>query len=117
MKAENRFVTYITEDVLGHIPQISARAMFGGYGIYQDGLIFAIIAEDQLYFKVDDSNRAEYEALGSHPFVYSQGNHKKATMSYWLVPESVLEDKEAIRLWVEKSVRITKQKQARKPKK
>ncbi len=114
MKSKNEFVEYITQDVLGHIDGISARAMFGGYGIYKDGVIFAIIAEDQLYFKVDDSNRADYEAYESTPFVYSQGNHKQATMSYFLVPETIMEDKEQVALWVEKSLAIHKQKHAAK---
>jgi len=48
---QNEFVTYVIEDVLGDIPGITSRAMFGGYGIYRDGIIFSLIAFNQLYFK------------------------------------------------------------------
>jgi len=82
--------------------------MFGGWGIYKNGLIFAIIADGELYFKVDDRNRVNFEKLGSHPFVYSQGNHKPTTMSYWLVPEELMESEEKLSEWVKSSVRASK---------
>ncbi len=50
MHAKNSFDDYVVHDVLGHIDGISARAMFGGHGIYKDGVIFAIIAYDELFF-------------------------------------------------------------------
>lgn len=84
--------------------------MFGGYGIYKDGIIFAIIAYDQLYFKVDDTNKADYEAHDSGPFVYDQGGHKQTTMSYWLVPEEIMENHEKVAEWMEKSVEISRKK-------
>lgn len=78
--------------------------MFGGWGIYKDGVIFAIIADGELYFKVDDSNRADFEKLHSHPFVYSQQKNKQITMSYWLLPEKVMEDDKELAQWVGRSV-------------
>lgn len=84
-------------DILGSFANISSRAMFGGYGIYQNGIFFALIADDQLYFKVDDSNRAQYEAAGSQPFMH---------MPYWLVPEEVLNNKVELGEWIEQSVRV-----------
>ena len=107
-KKPNEFLTFILQDVLEGIPGITSRMMFGGYGIYQDGLIFALIAYDQLYFKVGDSNRFEYEAMGSKPFTYQQKGHRKATMSYWLVPPEVMQDKDRMREWVDKSVKVSK---------
>ena len=113
MAQNNTFAEYVVHDLLGHIDGVTARAMFGGHGIYKDGVIFAIIADDELYFKVDESNRAQYEARGSHPFVYAKGGHKSTTMSYWLVPQDILEDKDRLREWVEQSVAISA---AKKPK-
>ncbi len=95
-------------DLLSEISGISSRAMFGGYGIYRDGIIFAIIAYDELYFKVTDYNRTDYEKAGSTPFVYGEGNHKPTTMSYYKVPEFVLEDKTEMIIWVAKSVEASK---------
>jgi len=105
---QDEFLTYILEDVLGDISDITSRAMFGGYDIYKDGIIFALIAYDQLYFKVGESNRADYEAMDSEPFVYQQGKHKKTTMSYWYVPEEVMQDKDRIKEWVDKSVAVSR---------
>jgi len=49
---------------------VSARKMFGGYGLYREGLMFALIAEDELFFKADSNNVAQFERAGSRPFVY-----------------------------------------------
>ena len=98
------------QDVLGHIPDISSRAMFGGYGIYKEGIIFAIIAYDELYFKVGDSNIKDYQDLDSHPFVYEGKNNKKTAMSYWLLPDEIMSEREEIIKWVDKAVKVSKQK-------
>ena len=107
-KAEkSQFLQYVLSEVLSDIDGISSRAMFGGYGIYKDSVIFAIIADEQLYFKVDESNRGDYEQCGSHPFVYSQGKTKSTTMSYWELPADILEDKGEIAKWVDKSYAVS----------
>jgi len=89
-------------DLLAPWGEVSIRKMFGGLGVYRSGQIFAIVVDDVLYFKVADSNRADYEAYGSEPFVY-EGKHKPVTMSYWQVPESLLEDAERLAQWAEKA--------------
>jgi len=99
----DEFAEYVLGDVLGDIPGVTSRKMFGGWGIYKDGTFFALIADGGLYFKVDDSTRKNYEALGSKPFVYDSRG-KKVTMSYWLLPEEIIEDKDVLFEWVEKSV-------------
>ena len=104
MKQSNPFHEYIMQDLLHHIPGISSRAMFGGYGIYKDGLIFGLIADDELYFKVDELNKSGYEKAGSTPFIYQRGSHPKTAMPYWKVPADVMEDRELIVVWVDKSV-------------
>ena len=107
-KAEKaQFLEYVLSEVLADVDGISSRAMFGGYGIYKNGIIFAIIADEQLYFKVDESNRGDYEQYGSHPFVYSQGKTKSTTMSYWELPADIQEDRSEIAGWVQKSYDIS----------
>ena len=100
---------YICNDILGHISGIHSRAMFGGYGIYREGLIFAIIVTNQLYFKVDDTNKGDYEQLESQPFTY-HGKGKPIQMSYWEVPESVMEDPEKVEEWMTVSLAISEKK-------
>ena len=81
MKKDRSFHDYVIQDRLGKIPGITSRAMFGGWGVYKDGIIFAIIDDDQLYFKVDDQLQPEFEQLGSSPFVYSPSPGKTSWSS------------------------------------
>lgn len=85
-------------DALAPLGHAAGRSMFGGYGLYLDGLITGIIARDTLYLKVGDGNRADYEAAGSQPFTYDGGG-KPVAMSYWEVPAEVIEDPERLRAW------------------
>lgn len=105
---KNDFTEYVIHDLLGHIDGITARAMFGGYGLYLDGIIFGIIADDQIYFKTDKNTQAKYEALGSKPFTYNQGKAKSVTMSYWELPTEIMDDQNKLRQWVLESSRISK---------
>jgi len=101
---------YVMGDVLGHVEGVASRPMFGGYGLYLNGAIFGIITDvDELRFKVDETNRAQYEALGSTPFEYTGRKDKKAVvMSYYLVPEEVQEDREKIESWTRQSAALSK---------
>ena len=95
---------------------VTARAMFGGAGLYLDGVIFAIIVDGALYFKVDDENRPEYEAAGSGPFVPFPD--KPYAMSYYRVPPKVMADGGALNEWArrawEASRRGNKRKKAKR---
>lgn len=104
------FHDYVMLDVLGHIEGITSKAMFGGYGLYLDGVIFGIITDvDELRFKADETTKAKYEALGGKQFVYTGHKSKKETkMPYWQVPETIMEDREEIRRWVEEAAEIGK---------
>jgi DNA transformation protein len=90
---------------------VTGRSMFGGYSLYLDGAIFALIAEDVLYFKVDDGNRGEYEAAGTGPFRPFGDEH---AMQYYEVPADVLEDPDRMRSWAERSAAISRKKARRK---
>ena len=91
---KNEFADYIVHDALSGLDGVTARAMFGGFGIYRNGVFFGIIVDDKLYFKVDETNIAEYKAMGSSPFIYTAKDSKKMTMSYWKVLPDTLEDRE-----------------------
>jgi len=103
MKKDSSFRDFVIEDLFAEIPGVTSRHMFGGWGIYKDGVFFSIISEGELYFKVDGINQPDYEALDSHPFVYSREG-KQVSLSYWLVPEEIMEDQERLAEWVYKSV-------------
>ena len=108
MPKDTSFHDYVVFDLLADIQGITSRAMFGGWAIYENEAIFGIIVEGELYFKVDDNNRSEFERAGSHPFVYTKRDGKPITMSYWLVPEDITEDRERLRDLVERSVAISR---------
>jgi len=97
----------------------TARNMFGGIGCYADGIFFAIMDSEALYLKVDDSNRADFEARGMEPF--RPFGTDAPPMHYWMVPEDVLEEPETLRGWVDKAIAVgrtarTKKKSAPSPK-
>ena len=75
------------------------RRMFGGLGIYQDDLMFALAIRGEIYLKTDAETLERFEALGSRPFSYTSRGGRNVSMSYWLMPDSALEEPdEAARL-------------------
>jgi len=106
MTKSKEFHEYVVHDLLAQIKGITSRAMFGGYGIYQNGKIFAIIVESILYFKVDERHIPDFKKYGSLPFSYKMKNGKKVVMSYWEVPEHVMEEHEELLKWVKRAVAI-----------
>lgn len=81
---------------------IRARKMFGGYGIYHDGLMFALIDDDILYLKADVENAWTFEELGLPQFEYAK-NGKVMKMSYYRAPDELLDDREQATLWARRS--------------
>jgi|CXWL01.1.fsa_nt_gi DNA transformation protein len=106
MAVNSSFVENILEQFVG-VEGISTRRMFGGVGIYRYGVMFAIIVDERLYFKVDEVNKPDYQSAGSVPFIYDRhdkhGGKKLITMSYWEVPPHVQEDKDLIFYWMTKA--------------
>ncbi len=93
----SEFVVHVLE-LLAPFGSVSARPMFGGYGIYRDALMFALVADDVLYVKADSGNRSEFEAAGSAPFSYT-ARRRQVILSYWRAPEEALESREAMQPW------------------
>jgi DNA transformation protein len=91
------------EELFAPFGPVAVKRMFGGFGVYADGLFFAICSQDEIYLKTDESTRPLFEAAGSRPFVY-QGKHKPVTMSYWRLPDEAHEDEDALRHWARLAV-------------
>jgi DNA transformation protein len=85
----NEFVDYVVE-LMADWATVSVRKMFGGYGMYREGLMFALIVEDELFFKTDTNNVVQFERAGSHPFVY-QSQARTVQLSYWSAPAASLD--------------------------
>lgn len=107
---DKSFHDYIVYDLLGNTPDITSKAMFGGWALYKNEIIFGIIIDGELYFKVSDNNRSDFERMKSRPFVYSKKDGKSITMSYWIVPEKIIEDPEKLLALIEKSVAVGRRK-------
>lgn len=91
------------EDQLSAIVPIRTKAMFGGVGIYSGDLFFALIAEDKLYFKVSDLNRADFEAIGMGPFFPYDS---PTPMGYYEVPEDLIVRPDELRIWIDKALAV-----------
>ena len=98
MPKRSEFVEHVVETMRRFGP-VEAKAMFGGWGLYHQGLFFALIAEDALYIKTDDENGAEFEALGLEPFIYPMKDGQSIAMSYRSAPEEALENPEVMADW------------------
>lgn len=93
----SEFVAHVLELMRPWAP-VSARRMFGGHGLYRDGLMFALEAFDALYMKVDEQSRPVFVAAGCKPFVY-EGKGKAIEMSYWTVPPECAESQAEMARW------------------
>lgn len=100
MKTNPEYLEFVMER-LSPIGDVKSRAMFGGYGIFNEGLMFALIAKDTLYFKVNESNRDMYKSARSKPFPHG--------ISYWEVPSDVLEDDTKLHQWATISIEIARE--------
>jgi len=103
MSASEHYVDYVLEQLEG-IGTLRARRMFGGVGIYLNDIFFALIADDILRFKVDESNRDDYILAGMGPF--RPYKDKTTTLQYYGVPIEVLEDWEILAEWARKAYRV-----------
>ena len=82
----------VIRDIFRSLGPVHIRRMFGGQGIYQDEVMFALVVSDELYLKVDDESVGFFRDLGLRPFAYETRDGRKSIMSYWLMPESALDD-------------------------
>ena len=89
-------------DLFAAFAPITTRAMFGGHGVYRDGLILGIVIDDALYLKVDAVTRASFEAAGCAPFMY-EAKGKSMPMSYWSVPDEALDSPQEFRPWAQRA--------------
>ncbi len=102
MPVSDEFADYVVEQ-LSSWGDVSVRRMFGGAGLYRDGTIFGLIADDVAYLKVDDSNRDDFLQAGSAPFAPYPEKDKSAVMSYFEIPADVLEDRDELARWAQRS--------------
>jgi DNA transformation protein len=111
-----------TPDFIAHVLElmrpsgrVSARAMFGGHGLYVDGLIVAIVVEDVLYLKTDDETRPAFVQRDLVPFSYTTKEGKAHAMSYHRAPDETVEGPEAMREWLRPAIGAALRNAQKKP--
>lgn len=86
-------------ELLQPLGPVRPRRMFGGHGIYVDGLFMALVIQNQLYLKTDDVSRERFVAAGCEPFSYATKSGERMVLSYYRPPEEVLESPPLMLPW------------------
>ena len=87
------------EDLFRPFGPVAIKRMFGGHGIYADGLMFALEADGEVYLKVDAESLPRFEAEKLRPFAYETKHGQKHSMSYHLLPAAAYDDDDVLKLW------------------
>lgn len=94
---EKEFVSYLVE-MMQSIGPVSAKSMFGGHGIFLNGLMFGLVADGVLYFKASKNSEEAFKSRDLGPFIYNKKG-KEVKMSYFKAPDEVLEDGDEMEVW------------------
>ena len=98
---EKEFIHYVV-GLMQSIGPVNAKFMFGGYGIFLEGLMFGLVADSVLYLKADKETESEFKSKGLEKFTYNKKG-KEFKMSYYQAPEAALEDEGEMSLWAAKA--------------
>jgi DNA transformation protein len=91
------FAQYVVELMSG-FGVVQAKPMFGGFGIYAQGLMFALIVDDQLYFKADAQTMGDFAARGLGPFTY-EAKGRRTSLKYYQAPPEAYDEPEHMCHW------------------
>jgi DNA transformation protein and related proteins len=93
---------------------VTVKRMFGGAGIWSDGLMFGLVFDGAIYLKVNETSIPDFEREGSRPFVYtrakSPGRVGRASLSYWRLPERLYDDPDELATWASRAFAIAQNK-------
>ena len=98
MAVSEQYRTFARE-LFSQFGDVSIRAIFSGAGVFRDDLMFGLIIEDQIYLKVDDHNRADYEAAGQGPYQSRRKNGRTIAMSFYPIPDKLYDDADELAEW------------------
>lgn len=93
----SEYIEYLQE-MFAEFGPIQPRRMFGGYGLFFDGLMIGLVADDTLYLKADDLCSKYFKEKGLSKFEYPKKG-KTVSMSYYLAPPEIMDDPEEARIW------------------
>lgn len=99
-------------DLFASFRPVTVRRMFGGAGVYADGVMFALVADGAIYLKVDASNEGDFAREGLPAFSYQAKNGKRAVMSYRKMPERLYDDPDELAQWAGRALQAAQRKAA-----
>jgi DNA transformation protein and related proteins len=102
-------------DLFEPVGGVSLRRMFGGIGIFRQGIMFALVADEVLYLKADETSSTAFKAEGCGPFVYD-GKSKQHVMPYWRLPERLYDEPDEFHDWALTAFRVAEQAKKERPK-
>lgn len=105
MTASTSFTEFIADQLSGLGP-VSIRRMFGGAGVFADGVMMGLIAQDTFYLKCDATGRSEFESEGMGPFRYQTSNGTNTLNSYWQCPERLFDDPDEMLIWARRALAV-----------
>ena len=106
----------LVEDLFAPLGVVTIKRMFGGAGVYLQGVMFALIADGETYLKVNDALKADLEAAGSSPFVYEKKTGEQAVMGYYRLPDEAADDPVEASRWGRCALDVALRAKAAKPK-
>lgn len=114
MAEPDSFSAFLLEQLapLGHI---APRRMFGAIGLFHQGVMFAIIADDALYVRVDDGNRDELREAAAEPPLNYTKRGKVIDLSFWRVAEPLLDDRDTLLVWARSALGAARRVAAKRP--
>lgn len=93
-------------DQLAALPEVRAKAMFGGHGLYQADRFFGILMDGRLYFKTDEQTRTAYVERHMGPFIYEKAR-RTLTLHYFEVPPDILENRDDLVVWARRAIQAS----------
>ena len=100
----SEFVDYLL-DMMQVLGPVQSRRMFGGYGLFIEGLMFGLVVNRNLYLKVDDLTQSNYTEQGLQPFTYLRAG-KSCALSYYQPPDTLFDDQQQMRDWGNQAIEV-----------
>jgi DNA transformation protein and related proteins len=101
-------------DLFAQFRPVTVKRMFGGAGVYADGLMFGLVFDGVVFLKVDETNVADFEREGCQPFTYTRAKSKgrvgRASLSYWRLPERLYDDPDELAVWAGRALAVAERK-------
>jgi DNA transformation protein and related proteins len=115
MTVSRAFVEYVRDQLRPWgAGAVAARRMFSGEGLFRNGIMFALVHDDTLYFRTDDRNVAEFIAAGMTPFRYRR-NGRQVALGYHQVPADVIEESDELASWAASAFAAARRRAAPRP--